>query len=54
MGGGDLLLLVFDIADIQHKTHNAPPGAAAQHLALDPVPAGRLCALGLMHTGKQQ
>ena len=53
MGGGDLLLLVFDIADIQHKTYDAPPGAAAQHLALNPVPAGRLCGLWLMYPGKQ-
>jgi len=54
MGGSDLLLLVFDVADIQHKTHDAPSRAAPQHLALNPIPLGGLRALRLMHPREQQ
>ena len=54
MGGCNLLLLILDVADIQHKTHDAPPGAGPQHLALNSIPLGRLGALGLMHPRKQQ
>jgi len=54
MGSRDLLLLVLDITDIQHITDDTPPGATAQHLALNPVPPGWFRAPGLMQPGEQQ
>ena len=49
-----LLLLVFNVADIEHITHDASRVACPQHLPLKAIPHRRLCAVSLMQPGAQQ
>ena len=38
MGGGGLLLLILDVADIEHETHWPALLAQLQHLTLQAIP----------------
>ncbi|MNN42331.1 hypothetical protein D3C81_1565030 [compost metagenome] len=45
MRGGSPLLLVLDVADVEHETDQPPLRAVANHLALHAIPRGRLLVI---------
>ncbi|MNC04855.1 hypothetical protein D3C81_1397770 [compost metagenome] len=54
MGSGGALLLILDVADVVHETHQPTVFAHAQRLALQAIPDGFECIVGAIQAHAQQ